>query len=65
MSKRKGTHWLTPSKQFLFVETKGRTLEELTEIFKGKNRVKRSVAKTEVVVHGNEGVTEVFKKDEA
>lgn len=50
---------------FLFVETKGRTLEELTEIFKGKNRVKRSIARTEVVVHGNEGVTEVFNKTEA
>ncbi len=47
------------------METKGRTLEELTEIFKGRNRVKRSITKTEVVVHGNEGVTEVFKKDEA
>jgi MFS family permease len=42
---------------FLFVETKGRTLKELTEIFRGKNRVRRSVAKTEVVVHGNKGVT--------
>ena len=43
---------------FLFVETKGRTLEELSDIFQGKNRVQRSLQKTEVVVHGDEGVTE-------
>ena len=45
---------------FLFVETKGRTLEELSDIFRGKNRVKRSLQKTEVVVHGDEGVTEIL-----
>lgn len=48
---------------FFFVETKNRTLEELTEIFRGKNRVKRSIQKTEVVVHGTEGVTEVLEKE--
>ncbi|MCJ1243130.1 hypothetical protein MMC30_000327 [Trapelia coarctata] len=48
---------------FFFVETKNRTLEELTEIFRGKNRVKRSIQKTEVVVHGAEGVTEVLEKE--
>jgi len=41
---------------FFYVETKNRTLEELTEIFRGRNRVKRSLQKTEVVVHAGEGV---------
>ncbi|MCJ1402758.1 hypothetical protein MMC11_005979 [Xylographa trunciseda] len=45
---------------FFFVETKNRTLEELTEIFRGRNRVKRSVQQTEVVVQGAAGVTEVL-----
>jgi len=45
---------------FFFVETKNRTLEELTEIFRGRNRVKRSIQKTEVVVQGTAGVTEVL-----
>ena len=49
---------------FFFVETKGRTLEELTEIFRGKNRVRRSLKKTEVVLHGDEGVTEVLEKSD-
>ena len=48
---------------FFFVETKGRTLEELTEIFRGKNRVRRSLQKTEVVIHGGDGVTEVLDKE--
>ncbi|MCJ1314420.1 hypothetical protein MMC25_008102 [Agyrium rufum] len=48
---------------FFFVETKQRTLEELVEIFSGKNRVKRSLQKTEVVIHGSEGVTEVLDKE--
>ena len=50
---------------FFFVETKKRTLEELTEIFRGKNRVKRSVMKTEVVMQGRDGVTEVLNKETA
>ena len=50
---------------FFFVETKNRTLEELAEIFQGKNRVKRSLMKTEVVIHGDEGVTEVLDKEVA
>ena len=48
---------------FFFVETKNRTLEELAEIFQGHNRVKRSIQKTEVVIHGTEGVTEVLDKE--
>jgi len=48
---------------FFFVETKNRTLEELTEIFKGKNRVKRSLEKTKVL-HSSEGVTTVTEKGE-
>lgn len=44
---------------FLFVETKNRTLEELTTIFGSKNRVKRSLQKT-IVVDAGEGVTEVY-----
>jgi Na+/melibiose symporter-like transporter len=35
---------------FLFVETKNRTLEELTEIFAAKNPVKFSLKRTEVEV---------------
>ena len=43
---------------FLFVETKNRTLEELTEIFKAKNPVKFSLRRTEVkVVVDKEGNT--------
>ncbi|MCJ1283706.1 hypothetical protein MMC26_003037 [Xylographa opegraphella] len=49
---------------FFFVETKNRTLEELTEIFRGRNRVKRSIHKTEVVVQGAAGVTEVLREKE-
>lgn len=41
---------------FLFVETKNRTLEELTEIFKAKNPVKFSLKTTKVkVLVDNEG----------
>lgn len=35
---------------FFFVETKNRTLEELSEIFAAKNPVKFSLRKTEVKV---------------
>ncbi|ATZ46680.1 hypothetical protein BCIN_02g00620 [Botrytis cinerea B05.10] len=48
---------------FFFVETKGRTLEELTEIFNAVNPVKYSLKKSEVVIHGGEGVTEVLEKE--
>ncbi|KAF5875858.1 putative mfs lactose protein [Botrytis fragariae] len=47
---------------FFFVETKGRTLEELTEIFNAAKPVKYSLKKSEVVIHGDEGVTEVLEK---
>jgi hypothetical protein len=41
---------------FFFVETKNRTLEELTEIFRAKNPVKFSLQATEVkVVQDKEG----------
>lgn len=46
---------------FLFVETKGRTLEELTEIFQARNPVKRSLQQTDVMIH--DGVmTEILNK---
>ncbi|KAF7880349.1 uncharacterized protein EAF02_007195 [Botrytis sinoallii] len=48
---------------FFFVETKGRTLEELTEIFNAAKPVKYSLKKSEVVIHGDEGVTEVLEKE--
>jgi len=41
---------------FFFVETKNRTLEELTQIFRAKHRVKFSLQKTEVkVIKDKEG----------
>lgn len=49
---------------FLFVETRGRTLEELTEIFQAANPVKYSLKRTEVVVHEGK-VTEVLDKEAA
>jgi Na+/melibiose symporter-like transporter len=49
---------------FLFVETKNRTLEELTEIFSSKNRVKRSLATQKVLVKQSGDVTEVYTKEE-
>jgi MFS family permease len=44
---------------FLFVETKNRTLEELTSIFTAKKPVQTSLKKTIVVAHPGEGVTAV------
>ncbi|KAI9647669.1 hypothetical protein NHQ30_004054 [Ciborinia camelliae] len=49
--------------QFFFVETKGRTLEELTEIFNAAKPVKYSLTKSEVLIYRNEGVTEVLEKE--
>ena len=47
-----------------FVETKGRTLEELTEVFRGRGRVRRSLKRTEVVVGaGEEGGVQVLGKE--
>jgi len=45
---------------FFFVETKNRTLEELTEIFRSKTPVKTSLKKTKIVTRGQDGVTEVM-----
>ena len=45
-----------------FPETKGRTLEELDEIFEAKNRVKASLARRTVVVKPGEGVKD-FSED--
>ncbi|KAF2427264.1 general substrate transporter [Tothia fuscella] len=45
---------------FFFVETKNRTLEELTAIFTSKNRVKTSLQKTVVVEEAGHGVTEIY-----
>ncbi|MCJ1367520.1 hypothetical protein MMC16_006653 [Acarospora aff. strigata] len=50
---------------WFFVETKNRTLEELSEIFQDPKPVARSLRKTEVVIHGDEGVTEVLDKETA
>lgn len=44
---------------FLFVETKGKTLEELTEIFRAKKPVVTSLRKTAVVMRTGEGVKAV------
>jgi hypothetical protein len=48
---------------FFFVETRRRTLEELTEIFRAPKPVKASLTQTQVIVHGDEGVTEVLEKN--
>jgi hypothetical protein len=41
---------------FTFVETKGRTLEEIDEIFSDPHPVRRSLQKREVVVGGKEEI---------
>jgi hypothetical protein len=46
-----------------YVETRRRTLEELSEIFRSKHPVKTSLEKTHIVMHGKEGVTEVLEKE--
>ncbi|ORY17422.1 general substrate transporter [Clohesyomyces aquaticus] len=48
---------------FFYVETRRRTLEELSEIFRSRTPVKTSLSKTAIVMHGSEGVTEVFDKE--
>jgi MFS family permease len=50
---------------FFFVETKNRTLEELTDIFRHKNPVRASLKKTQVVISGDDGVTEVLSRDKS
>jgi hypothetical protein len=50
---------------FFFVETRRRTLEEISEIFNAKKPVKHSLNKTRIIVHGNgRGVTEMIDKEE-
>ncbi|KAF2022137.1 general substrate transporter [Aaosphaeria arxii CBS 175.79] len=50
---------------FFFVETRRRTLEELSDIFKSRRPVKASLSKTRIVVHGgHQGVSEVLDKEE-
>ena len=39
---------------FLFVETSGRTLEELTDIFRSQYPVKTSLSKSKIIVEGEE-----------
>jgi MFS family permease len=49
---------------FLYVETRRRTLEELSGIFSAKNPVKASLSRTKIVVHaGSRGVSEMLDKD--
>lgn len=48
---------------FFYVETRRRTLEELSEIFRAKKPVKASLSRTQIVMHGSQGVTEVFEKE--
>jgi hypothetical protein len=50
---------------FFYVETRRRTLEELSEIFRAPKPVKASLSKTQIVVHGTDGVTEILEKDRA
>ena len=50
---------------FFFPETKGRTLEELDEIFEAKNPVKTSLARKNVVVSKGEGVRKVLDDEKA
>lgn len=50
---------------FFYVETRRRTLEELSEIFRSRTPVKTSLAKTQVVLCGDEGVSEVLDKEHA
>lgn len=49
---------------FLFVETAGKTLEELSAIFEAKNPVKKSLEKTKVIIDTEGGkVLSVEKHD--
>ena len=48
---------------FFFIETRRRTLEELSEIFKARKPVQKSLNKTEVIMHGSRGVTEMLDKE--
>lgn len=46
------------------METRRRTLEEISEIFKSRKPVKTSLSKTRIIMHGNRGVTEMLDKEE-
>ena len=48
---------------FFYVETKKRTVEELTEIFRSQYPVKTSRAKSSIVIHGEEII--VHEEDKA
>ncbi|KAF2795406.1 general substrate transporter [Melanomma pulvis-pyrius CBS 109.77] len=51
---------------FFYVETRRRTLEELSEIFRSPHPVKTSLSKTAIAMHGSQGVTEILdEKDTA
>ena len=50
---------------FFFVETRRRTLEEISEIFNAQKPVQHSLNKTRIIMHGNgRGVTEMLDKEE-
>lgn len=46
------------------METRRRTLEEISEIFNSRKPVKTSLSKTKIIMHGNRGVTEMLDKEE-
>jgi hypothetical protein len=51
---------------FFYVETRRRTLEEISEIFRSPHPVKTSLSKTAITMHGTQGVTEILdEKDTA
>ncbi|KAH8726796.1 general substrate transporter [Phaeosphaeriaceae sp. PMI808] len=49
---------------FFFVETRRRTLEEISDIFNSKKPVATSLNRTRIIMHGNRGVTEMLDKEE-
>lgn len=46
------------------METRRRTLEEISEIFNSHKPVKTSLNQTRIIMHGNRGVTEMIDKEE-
>ena len=50
---------------FFFVETAGKTLEEMSVIFNAKNPVKESIKKTKVKVDRSGSVVGIGEKQEA
>jgi hypothetical protein len=59
--------WDTFQFAFLYfcVETRRRTLENFSEIFRAPKPVKASLSKTQIVMHGTNGLKEVMEKDRA